>query len=127
MHEAEEDTSSLEYGRIGECYIIAGPRRTFQETFEIAERITGIKAPKLRPSPVTMRVLAGIMRLVGTEVPLPGALTVESLQDVAGVTFLGDDTKARRELGFQPRLLVEGLQETLVYEMKKQGLPLPPH
>ena len=74
-----------------------------------------------------MRVLAGIKRLVGTVVALPDAYTAESLRVVAGVTYLGDSTKVRRELGFQPRLLVEGLQETLVYEMKKLGLPLPSH
>ncbi len=116
---------AMEHGRIGESYIIAGPKHTFQETFEIAERITGIKAPRLHISPAVMKVLAGIMSVIGAVIPLPDAYTAESLRVVAGVTYLGDNTKARRELGFQPRSLVEGLQETLVYEMKKLGLPLP--
>ncbi|HVN78570.1 MAG TPA: NAD-dependent epimerase/dehydratase family protein [Terriglobia bacterium] len=116
---------AMERGQVGESYIIAGPRHTFQETFEIAERITGIEAPRLHPSPATLKVLAAVMRVIGAVVPLPDAYTAESLRVVAGVTYLGDNTKARRELGFQPRSLVEGLQETLVYEMKKLGLPLP--
>jgi nucleoside-diphosphate-sugar epimerase len=114
----------MKHGRKGESYIIAGPKHTFQEVFDIAEGITGIKAPRFHPSPAAMKVLAGIMQVIGAVVPLPDAYTAESLRVVAGVTYLGDNTKARRELGFQPRLLAEGLKETLVYEMRKLGLPL---
>jgi nucleoside-diphosphate-sugar epimerase len=116
----------MEHGRIGESYIIAGPKHSFLEAFEIAERLTGIKAPRLHPSPAMLKVLAAIMSVIGAVIPLPDAYTAESLRVVAGVTYLGDNTKARRELGFQPRSLKEGLQETLVYEMNKLGLHLPP-
>ena len=118
---------AMERGQVGESYIIAGPRHSFQEAFEVGERITGIKAPRLHPSPTMLKVLSAIMGVIGTVLPLPDTYTAESLRVVAGVTYLGDNTKARRELGFQPRSLMEGLQETLVYEMKKLGLPLPRH
>jgi nucleoside-diphosphate-sugar epimerase len=32
----------------------------------------------------------------------------------------GDNAKARRELGFNPRLLEAGLKETLEFEMKRE-------
>jgi nucleoside-diphosphate-sugar epimerase len=36
----------------------------------------------------------------------------------AGITYLGNNAKARLELGYKPRTLEEGLRETLSYELK---------
>jgi len=38
------------------------------------------------------------------------------------VTYLGSNAKARRELGFAPRPLEEGLRETLRHEMRLLGI-----
>jgi len=65
------------------------------------------------------------MRLVGTVVPLPPSYSAESLRVMAGSTYLGDNSKARRELGFRPRALPEGLIDTLRYEMKLLGMKTP--
>ena len=43
----------------------------------------------------------------------------------AGVTYLGSNEKARRELGYQVRPLEEGLRETLFYMMQKLGIEPP--
>jgi len=40
----------------------------------------------------------------------------------AGVTYLGDNAKARRELGYDPRPLDEGLPPTLLDEMALLGM-----
>jgi nucleoside-diphosphate-sugar epimerase len=48
---------------------------------------------------------------------LPEAYTAEGLRIVAGVTYIGDNGKARRELGYEPRPLRTGLQETLQHEL----------
>jgi len=48
------------------------------------------------------------------------------LRVTSGVTYLGDNAKARRELGFDPRPLEVGLRETLLHEMHLLGMrPLP--
>src|SRR5439155_22732755 len=52
-----EDTArahilAMERGRAGETYIIAGMPHTLIEVFELAERITGIPAPRFHASPV---------------------------------------------------------------------------
>jgi len=39
------------------------------------------------------------------------------LRVIAGVTYLGDNAKAKRELGYNPRPLQEGWKETLQHEM----------
>ena len=46
----------------------------------------------------------------------------EGLRGIAGVTYLGDNSKARRELGYNPRPLKEGLAETLQHEMRLLGM-----
>ncbi len=37
---------------------------------------------------------------------------------IAGVTYMGDNSKAKRELGYNPRSFREGWGETLRHEMK---------
>ncbi len=49
---------------------------------------------------------------------LPETYTSEGLREVAGPTYLGDNSKAKRELGYNPRPLREGWGETLRHEMK---------
>jgi nucleoside-diphosphate-sugar epimerase len=48
--------------------------------------------------------------------------TSEFLRVNAGSTYIGKNDKARRELGFNPRLFEEGMRETVLYEMKLLGL-----
>ena len=122
-----EDTArghvlAMEKGKPGESYIIAGPIHTFEEALAFAETITGIKAPRLRPSPGMMSMMANLMRIVGHFFSLPPEYTSESLRVIAGTTYIGDNSKARRELGFQPRPFEEGLRETLLYEMRRLNL-----
>lgn len=113
--------AAMEKGREGESYIIAGPRHTLVEAFEIAERITGIPAPPSHPSPRTLRFLSRLMGLVEKVRPVGdsdsrAAFSSENLRVLAGATYLGDNSKARRELGFSARPLEEGLRETLGHE-----------
>jgi nucleoside-diphosphate-sugar epimerase len=103
---------AMERGRPGESYIIAGEPKTLIDAIEMAERITGIPAPKMRPSPGLVRFLAAITRS-------------EMLRVSAGATYLGSNAKAKRELGLHHRPLEEGLRETLLAEMKALGIPAP--
>lgn len=122
-----EDTAAahrlaMERGRLGESYIVAGPVHTFREVFELAERLTGIPAPRIHPGPSAMKSAAALTKILGAVIPLPSAYSAESLNIMAGTTYIGDNRKARRELGFTPRSLAEGLRETLRNEMKRLGL-----
>jgi nucleoside-diphosphate-sugar epimerase len=118
-----EDTArahllALEKGRPGESYIIAGPRHSLREAFELAERITGLPAPRIHLSPRAMRAMAKLMDGLGAVVRLPPAYAGETLRVAAGVTYLGDSAKAKRELGYTVRPLEKGLRETLEHEMR---------
>ena len=115
---------AMDKGRSGESYIIAGPPHTLEEAFAIAEGITGVPAPRLRISPKAMRLLAGIMAVVGAVVPLPQLYHPENLRITAGVTYLGSNKKAQDKLGYRPRPLKEGLEPTLFAMAKELGLAL---
>jgi nucleoside-diphosphate-sugar epimerase len=122
-----EDTArghllAMERGAPGESYIIAGPRHTFIDSFEIAERITGIPAPPIHPPPWFVRLTAMMTGVVGAVIPLPEAYTAESLRVIAGSTYWASSAKAERELGWQARSLEEGFRQTLPIEMAQAGV-----
>jgi nucleoside-diphosphate-sugar epimerase len=113
---------AMEQGVVGQSYILAGPPHTMVEAFEIAEKITGIKAPSIHLSPSVLRFMSKIMAVVGAVVPVPETYAAESLRAVAGTTYLASSEKAKRELGFAVRPLEEGLRETLMHMMGELGL-----
>jgi len=89
---------------------------------KIAEQITGIPAPRLHVAPAALRAMSGMMGVVEKIAPVPEEYSAEYLRVSAGVTYIGDNTKARRELGYAPRSLESGLTETLYHEMALLGL-----
>src|SRR2546422_1409861 len=109
-----EDTArahvlAMERGRPGETYIIAGPPHTLIEAFDLAARITGIPAPRFHASPGFLRAIAALSRS-------------ERLRDVAGVTYLGNNPKARPQPRLDPRPPEGGLRETVQHEMRLLGI-----
>ncbi len=112
---------AMEKGKPGETYIIAGPMHTLVDGMSVAEHITGIPAPRSAPAGV-FKALSAVMGAVEKLVPLPEAYTREGLRGIAGVTYTGDNSKARRDLGYTPRPLKEGLAETLRHEMNLLGM-----
>jgi nucleoside-diphosphate-sugar epimerase len=113
---------AMEKGVPGQSYVLAGPPHTMIEAFEMAEKITGIKAPRIRLSPSVLRFMSKLMAVVGAVVPVPETYAAESLRAVAGTTYLASSEKAKRELGFAVRPLEEGLRETLMHMMGELGL-----
>src|SRR6266542_219578 len=119
-----EDTArghllAMERGNVGESYIIAGPTATVIDALRLAERLTGIPAPRLQPPPVLIKGIAALMSVVEKVVPVPDTMSAEYLRVSAGATYLGSNAKARRELGYNPRPLEDGLRETLEYELAR--------
>lgn len=110
---------AMEKGRPGESYIIAGPPHPMIEAFEIAARITGIPAPRLRLPPGVLKFASNVMGVVETVVSVPETYTAEALRTLAGATYLGSNAKAKRELGFSVRPLEQGLRETLPHMMQE--------
>lgn len=114
--------AAMEKGKVGESYIIAGPIHTFIEAIQIAEKITGIPGPTFHAPPIMLSFSSVLMSLVELIFPVPEAYSAESLRITAGVTYIGTNAKAKRELGYKPRPLEEGLRETLLHEMNLLGM-----
>ena len=106
---------AMERGNIGETYIIAGEAHSTVEAFKLASQITGKPAPKT----ISHKIFQVMSKLVKPfDGLLPPTYTSEGLRVIAGVTYMGDNSKARRELGYNPRPFREGWGETLLHEMK---------
>jgi nucleoside-diphosphate-sugar epimerase len=108
----------MEKAAPGSKYIICGSSHTFSEGLSIASQITGIKKPMVVP-PIMLKITAFFSSLVEGFLPLPDMYRSEALRVQAGVTYLGDNNKAKKELGYNPRSLEVGLKETLEYELRK--------
>lgn len=115
---------AMERGQAGDSYILAGQVATLFDVLELVEPVTGIAPPRLRPTPALLKGAAALMRLVKPFMPgaLPDSYRAESLRTLAGVTYLGSNEKARRKLGFTPRPLIDGLRETVAYDMERLGI-----
>ncbi len=104
---------AMEKGRVGESYFIAGQVCSLFDTLQLAESITGIKAPRIKASPGMLLALSSLMSFVEKVLPISGQYSSETLRVSAGATYLGTSAKAERELGFRARPLPEGLREML--------------
>lgn len=111
---------ALEKGKPGRSYFLAGPVHTLVEGIQIASAITGIPAPRRTLPPALLRASSLIMGLVERIVPVPPEFTAEGLRVLAGTTYIGSNRRAKEELGWTPRPLREGLEETL-REIQKLG------
>ncbi len=113
---------AMEKGTPGESYIIAGPTHTLVDALEIAEKTTRVPAPRIHVPPAVMKGMSVVMSGVEKVVPVPDAYSAEFLRVSAGVTYIGSNARARRELSYDPRSLEDGLGETLKHEMHLLGM-----
>jgi nucleoside-diphosphate-sugar epimerase len=113
---------AMERGRPGESYFLAGPVYELTDVLELCEELTGVRGPRFAASPWVLKASAGLMSVIERVVPVPQTFTSEYLRENAGTTYLGDNAKARRELGWEPRVLRDGLPETLQLEMQALGM-----
>jgi nucleoside-diphosphate-sugar epimerase len=116
---AEGHILAMEKGRIGESYIIAGEPYKLYDAYVIASRVSGKKAP-MATSPKIMQVMATLVKPF--DAILPDSYTSEGLRVIAGTTYLGDNSKAKRELEYDPRPVSEGWTETIRHEMDLLGM-----
>lgn len=103
---------AMERGRAGRTYIMGGPMHTVREVFDTASRLIGRRRDPIPVPAIMLRPVAAAARLLAWPLPMLSG-PAERLRLAAGVTQLGDDRRARRELGFDPRPLAEGLPDAV--------------
>lgn len=114
----------LDHGRRGEAYHIAGPPHRLGEALDIVAGVSGVPAPMRTVGRRTLGFAAAVMRVPDLFMHLPATFHPETLR-VAPATYLGDSSKARRDLGWDPRPLAEGLPEVVRSEMRGLGMQVP--
>ncbi|GAC1582970.1 MAG: NAD-dependent epimerase/dehydratase family protein [Candidatus Dormibacteria bacterium] len=105
----------LDRGRIGEAYVLGGEITTLGGIIDTLARVSGKKPPR-------MTVPAGLMKAISPLGPVLGPALgfgpnlAEIIKATHNVTYWATDDKARRELGYSPRPLEQGLRDTLKAE-----------
>ncbi len=112
---------AMERGQNGASYIMGGECHMWPEVLDLAAELTGIRAPRIRLPALAARAFSGLMRPISAVLPVPQMFHPETLRLAAGVTYWADDARARRELGWNPRPLREGLATTLEAELASLG------
>ncbi|HYY75121.1 MAG TPA: NAD-dependent epimerase/dehydratase family protein [Gaiellaceae bacterium] len=94
-----------DHGKVGDTYILGGEIATLRQAVEQAFAAGGHR-PRIVPVPTVL------LRLAVPLGPLLGRNVREILSASDGVTYWASDAKARRELGYAPSGLAEGLRRT---------------
>lgn len=101
-----------EKGEVGERYILSGRNFTLDRLFADLSRISGVDPPAVKlPSRFAVAAAQAASRL---GLPLPGS-PEEILS--ASLWWTYRNTKARRELGFQPRSHEETLEDAVAWQL----------
>lgn len=122
VHEADVVSAVLkarEVGRNGERYILSGENLTIQELFKRIAGFAGVEAPKIylpNAAVFALGKIGDLMEKFGKK----GPLNTENAW-TAVLYHWFDHTKAKEELGFNPRPADVGLKESVDW-MKQQGL-----
>jgi dihydroflavonol-4-reductase len=94
-----------ERGRIGESYVLGGEITTLAELVRRVAAIVGRRPPRFATPTWPLRLAAPVVRRIGPDL-------AEIVRASANVTYWASDAKARRELGYAPRDLEQGLSAT---------------
>ena len=101
---------AMQFGRPGESYVVGGPAHRVREAVQLAVRAAGKRSRPVPIHPWLVHPAAAVVKAASTIVR-PWRPMADRLKVATGVTYLGDDSKARDELGFEPRSLEEGLPD----------------
>ena len=106
---------ALDRGEPGRAYNLGGEITTMRGLIETLARVKGRKPPKRNVPTGLLRALAPAGPLIGSLMGQPPNLR-ELISSADGVTFWASDERARKELGYSPRLLEQGLRDMLAAE-----------
>jgi len=105
---------AFERGRAGDRYLLNAKNLTIAAFFQRLERLTGVRAPRLR-MPASRPLALGINSLFSRAVrAIGGSPPVDEVSvEMAQYFWYCDAAKAERELGFSPRDPGETLRDTV--------------
>jgi nucleoside-diphosphate-sugar epimerase len=114
---ARAHLQAMQFGRPGESYIIGGAPATVREVLLEAGTLVGRRVPPVPLSPWLVRPAAAVVGALSLVIPRLRN-TADRMRVAGGVTYLGSDARARKELGFAPRSLDQGLPEAVQWLLR---------
>jgi dihydroflavonol-4-reductase len=103
---------ALDKGRVGESYVLGGEEASMRDLVTHVAELSGRKPPTRAMPSAVMKAGIPFGPVVGRLMGFPPNLG-ELIRTSDGVKIRTSDAKARSELGYSPRPLLEGLRETL--------------
>ena len=103
---------ATEKGKPGEYYIVSAGELTTHEMFEILSQKTGIPVPREAPEPL-VRLVGNLLDPVGRLLKWQPPISRERVHYIYDRCVRVDASKARQELGWQPRTVPETLRDAL--------------
>jgi dihydroflavonol-4-reductase len=99
-------------GHPGQRYLISGHNITVNQFLEQAAAIAGVRAPRFAPPRALLSVLVGVVEIVSTLRGKAPPVTRDVLQIIGRYAWY-DTSRARADLGWEPRPLRQTLEDTI--------------
>src|SRR5258708_2949384 len=112
---AEGILLALDKGKPGEAYVLGGQITTMGEAIRTLGKVAGRKPPRITVPTALIKAMAPLGPVIGPALG-QGPNLREIISAVDSVTYWAKDDKARRELGYSPRGLEQGMRDTLEVE-----------
>ncbi|MBI3364851.1 MAG: SDR family oxidoreductase [Ignavibacteriae bacterium] len=111
--------AAVEHGRSGERYILAGMNFTHKEVFDVAAKVVGGRAPRIRIPVRSAQFAARMFDFIG-EVTNKQPWVTSDLISGAGKCNWYTAEKAERELGYHPSSVEDAMRETYEWYVEKK-------
>jgi farnesol dehydrogenase len=116
---AEGHALALEKGRAGERYFLCGENLAMNDFFQALQDVAGVAAPR-RHIPYGVASALGYALYLWAELTGHPPLLTHEVVGVFREHWAYDSAKARRELGYAPRSLKDGLRATVEW-LRQRG------
>jgi dihydroflavonol-4-reductase len=103
---------ALDKGKPGESYVLGGEITRMKDFMATLARVSDKKPVTRAVPPMLLKAIAPMGRVLGPAMGF-GPNMREMITSAEGVTFWAKDDKARRELGYAPRTLEQGLKDLI--------------
>jgi dihydroflavonol-4-reductase len=109
---AKGATLAAESGRPGQRYLLSGHNVTANQLLQQAATIAGVRAPRFAPPRALLYALVGAVEIFSTLTGKAPPVTRDVLQIIGRYAWY-DTSRARSELGWEPRPLQQTLEDTI--------------
>lgn len=120
---AEGHILAADKGRIGESYFLTGPALRLGGAMRMWAQITGRRPPLAEIPARWIKPLAPIVDIASALLPLPEVFSRDAMM-ILEASYQASSDKARNELGWEPRPVMEGFRETFEH-IARENSPLP--